>query len=324
MYKMRRMETEADALYLRGLVRGFCHLYNGQEAVVVGIEAAISPDDSLITSYRNHCQQIARGGSVASVLAELTGRTAGCSKGKGGSMHLYRREANYFGGNGIVGAQTPLGAGLAFAHKYAGDGGIAVTMFGDGAANQGQLAEAINMASLWNLPVLFVCENNQYGMGTSKERAAASHEYYKRGDFIPGIRIDGMDVLAVREGFKFARKYAQENGPMYIEVDTYRYKGHSISDKGLGYRSIDEINVVRESRDPIDKVKVRLIDNGWATKEELKAEEKRIKKKIDEAVKVAETAPIPNDSELFDDVYVGEQPFIRGTLLQNGNRAPVI
>lgn len=315
------MEMEADALYLRGLVRGFCHLYNGQEAVVVGIEAAIEPSDSLITSYRNHCQQVARGGTVESVLAELTGRTNGASKGKGGSMHLYDRGNNYFGGNGIVGAQTPLGAGLAFAHQYSGDGGVALTMFGDGAANQGQLYEAINMASLWKLPVLFVCENNQYGMGTSKERAAASPDFYSRVDFCPGIKIDGMDVLAVREGFKFAADYARSgNGPMYIEVDTYRYKGHSISDKGLGYRSIDEINVVRQSRDPIDKVKVKLIDNGWATKDELKKEEKRMKKEIDEAVKKAETGPIPQDTDIFNDVYIGDQPFIRGTLRSNGNR----
>lgn len=322
MYRMRRMEMEADSLYTRGKVRGFCHLYNGQEAVAVGIEAAISYDDCLITAYRNHCQQLARGDSVASILSELTGRASGCSKGKGGSMHLYKVENNYYGGHGIVGAQAPLGAGLAFAQKYNGTGKVAITMFGDGAANQGQLAEAINMSSLWKLPTIFLCENNKYGMGTSTQRSSASGEYYTRGDYIAGIRIDGMDVLSVREGIKFAAQYARENGPIYVEMDTYRYKGHSISDQGLGYRSIDEINVVRTSRDPIDRVKYRLIENGWATPEELKKDEKAMRKEISAAAKVAETAAFPTDEALFEDVYLGEQPFLRGTLLSNGNKSP--
>lgn len=319
MYRMRRMEMESDALYTRQLVRGFCHLYNGQEAVAVGMEAAVSFDDCLITAYRNHCQQLARGDSVESILSELTGRFNGCSKGKGGSMHLYRRENNYYGGNGIVGAQGPLGAGLAFAQKYNNTGKVAITMFGDGAANQGQIFEVINMSALWSLPTIFVCENNRYGMGTSTERAARSQEFYTRGDYIPGIKIDGMDVLSVREGMKFAAQHARENGPIYVEMDTYRYKGHSISDQGLGYRSVDEINVVKASRDPIDRVKLRLIENGWATAKELKAEEKKIRKEIDAAVKVAETAPFPPGEELFTDVYVGDPGYIRGTLASNGN-----
>lgn len=318
MFRMRRMEMESDELYTRQLVRGFCHLYNGQEAVAVGIEAAITYDDCLITAYRNHCQQLARGDSIASILSELTGRYTGCSKGKGGSMHLYMAKNNYYGGNGIVGAQGPLGAGLAFAQKYNNTGKVAITMFGDGAANQGQIAEVINMSALWKLPTIFLCENNRYGMGTSTKRSSYVDEYYKRGDYIPGIRIDGMDVLAVREGMKHAASYARENGPIYVEMDTYRYKGHSISDQGLGYRSVDEIDSVKASRDPIDRVKARLVENGWATMPELKAEEKKIKKEIAEAIKVAETSAFPPATELFEDIYQGYEGDVRGTLSSNG------
>lgn len=321
MFRMRRMEMESDELYTRQLVRGFCHLYNGQEAVAVGIEAAITFDDCLITSYRNHCQQLARGDSVASILSELTGRYNGCSKGKGGSMHLYMAKNNYYGGNGIVGAQGPLGAGLAFAQKYNNTGKVAITMFGDGAANQGQIAEVINMAALWKLPTVFLCENNRYGMGTSAKRSSFVDEYYKRGDYIPGMRIDGMDVLAVREGMKHAANYARENGPIYVEMDTYRYKGHSISDQGLGYRSVDEIDSVKASRDPIDRVKARLVENGWATMAELKAEEKKIKKEISAATKVAETSEFPPATELFEDIYQGYEGDVRGTLSSNGRYA---
>lgn len=318
MYRMRRMEMESDALYTRQLVRGFCHLYNGQEAVAVGMEAAISYEDCLITAYRNHCQQLGRGDTVESILSELTGRANGCSKGKGGSMHLYHPEHKYFGGNGIVGAQGPLGAGLAFAQKYQNTGKIAITMFGDGAANQGQIFEVINMAALWELPCIFLCENNRYGMGTSTKRSAKNEEFYTRGDYIPGIQIDGMDVLSVREGMKFAAEHARSKGPIYVEMDTYRYKGHSISDQGLGYRSIDEINIVKASRDPIDRVKARMMEHGWATAKELKAEEKKIRKEVEAAVKVAETAAFPPDSDLFTDVYRGQYGFIRGTLNSNG------
>jgi pyruvate dehydrogenase E1 component alpha subunit len=319
MYRMRRMEMELDAMYQRSLVRGFCHLYNGQEAVAVGMEAAITREDCIITAYRNHCQQLGRGDTVGSIMAELTGRYSGCSKGKGGSMHLYLKENNYYGGNGIVGAQVPLGAGLAFAQKYRGKPAVAITMFGDGAANQGQIYEAINMSALWKLPTIFVCENNQYGMGTSATRAAFAKAFYTRGHYIPGIRIDGMDVLSVREGMKFAKKVALEDGPIYVEMDTYRYKGHSISDQGLGYRTADEIKGIQSGRDPIDLVKRRIISSGWATAEELKAEEKAIRKDVEAAAQVAEAAEQPPAHELFADVYRGEPHRMRGTLDTNGN-----
>lgn len=319
MYRMRRLEQEADTMYQRSLVRGFCHLYNGQEAVAVGIEAAVTYNDCLITAYRNHCQQLARGDSVESILAELTGRYMGCSKGKGGSMHLYKKDANYYGGNGIVGAQVPLGAGLAFAQNYNKTGNVAITMFGDGAANQGQLYEAINMSALWKLPTIFVCENNLYGMGTSAIRGSANPNFYTRGDYIPGIKIDGMDVLAVREGMKFAAQVAREQGPIYVEALTYRTRGHSVSDQGTGYRTQGEINEMKATRDPIDRIKNRLIEQGWETPEDLKKIEKKIRKEVEAAVKVAESADLPPDDELFKDVYAGEAPRLRGTLVSNGN-----
>mmetsp|Transcript_7599 Transcript_7599/g.13770 ORF Transcript_7599/g.13770 Transcript_7599/m.13770 type:complete len:397 (-) Transcript_7599:1040-2230(-) len=318
MLRMRRMEIAADVLYKGQFIRGFCHLYDGQEAVQVGLEAALTHDDCLITSYRNHCQHLSRHGSIKKVLAELTGRKAGCTEGKGGSMHMYDSEKNFYGGQGIVGAQTPLGAGLAFALKYKNKPNVAITMFGDGAANQGQLAESINMASVWKLPCIFLCENNRYGMGTSTLRASGSGaDFYERGSFIPGLKIDGMDVLAVREGMKFAKKYAIENGPMYVEVDTYRYHGHSMSDPGVSYRSRDEISSIRGSRDPVDRVKARIIDAGWATADELKAVEKEVKKEVDEAVKFSKEAPYPEPEDTFKDVYTTPIQ-VRGTTSFNG------
>nr|XP_022286731.1 probable pyruvate dehydrogenase E1 component subunit alpha, mitochondrial isoform X2 [Crassostrea virginica] len=268
MRTIRRMETMAGNLYKAKQIRGFCHLYSGQEACCVGMEAAITPEDAVITAYRAHGWTYVRGISPLGVLAELTGRASGCAKGKGGSMHMYTK--NFYGGFGIVGAQVPLGAGIAYAMKYSNQPNICVTLYGDGAANQGQLFEAYNMAKLWNLPCIFVCKNNGYGMGTSVERASASTNYYSRGDYIPGMRVDGMDVLAVKEATKFAKEFALNHGPILIEAATYRYHGHSMSDPGTSYRPREEIKKVRETRDPITMFKRRITDCDLVTPEELK------------------------------------------------------
>jgi len=246
------------------------------------------------------------------VLAELMGKTTGSSKGKGGSMHLYYPKGKFYGGNGIVGAQIPLGAGLAFAHKYRKDGRLAVTMYGDGAANQGQLFEAANMAALWKLPLILVCENNNYGMGTASSRAAANPNFYTRVDYIPGLWVDGMDVLATKKGFQFAAEHARTKGPILLEMQTYRYHGHSMSDPGISYRSRDEVNKVRAERDCIESLRQKILKHKMATEEELKQIESDVKKKLDAETEQAKLQKDPPLSDVISDIYVDAQPpFIR-------------
>ncbi|KAM0942678.1 putative pyruvate dehydrogenase (acetyl-transferring) [Dioscorea sansibarensis] len=304
MSMMRRMEIASDSLYKSKLIRGFCHLYDGQEAVAVGMEAAITRRDAIITAYRDHCIFLARGGSLFESFAELMGRRGGCSKGKGGSMHFYKKESQFYGGHGIVGAQVPLGCGIALGQKYSKDGSVTFSMYGDGAANQGQLFEALNMAALMELPAILVCENNHYGMGTAEWRAAKSPSYYKRGDYVPGLKVDGMDALAVKQACKFAKEHALKNGPIILEMDTYRYHGHSMSDPGSTYRTRDEISGVRQERDPIERIRKLILSHDLAPASELKDMEKEIRKEVDEAIAQAKEDLLPDPSELFSHAYV--------------------
>eukprot|EP00753_Platysulcus_tardus_P014221 PLAT4229.1.p1 GENE.PLAT4229.1~~PLAT4229.1.p1 ORF type:complete len:401 (+),score=187.25 PLAT4229.1:153-1205(+) len=323
MTTMRRMEVAFDLDYKKRLIRGFCHLYDGQEAVASGLEAALKPGDDIVTSYRCHAIQYSRGCPIEAIAAELFGNAGGVSKGKGGSMHMYWKENNFWGGNGIVGAQVPLGAGAAFAHKYSQKGdeemNVALAMYGDGAANQGQCWEAANMAALWGLPLILICENNKYGMGTAISRSSALTDYYKQGkDVIPGIRVDGMDVLAVRAATQLARDWASSGkGPIYMEMDTYRYHGHSMSDPGISYRSRDEVTATRKARDPLTNVKNRLIELGLAEEKELKEMEKRVRKEVDAAVAAAKEHSLPDASQLYTDIYAEPTP-ARGTEIDNG------
>ncbi|KCV70778.1 pyruvate dehydrogenase E1 component subunit alpha [Fonticula alba] len=312
MTVVRRMEIAADTLYKSRMIRGFCHLANGQEAVSTGVEAALEKEDSIITSYRCHGFVYTRGEPVGTILAELMGREAGCTKGKGGSMHMFTNE--FYGGNGIVGAQVPLGAGIAFAHKYNGRKNICLAAYGDGAANQGQVFEAFNIAKLWDIPAIFVCENNQYGMGTSAERSSASTTYYTRGDYVPGIRVNGMDVLQVREAVKWAKEYVLNHGPLVMEMMTYRYFGHSMSDPGTTYRSKEEVENIRRSRDPIAFVKGLLLENGLATEAELKELDNKARDEVEAGVAFAKASPETPPEHLFTDVYIKghEVPYLRG------------
>ena len=306
MLLIRRFEEKAGQMYGMGLIGGFCHLYIGQEAVVVGMQAALIEGDSVLTSYRDHGHMLACGMDPKGVMAELTGRRGGYSKGKGGSMHMFSREANFFGGHGIVAAQVSIGTGLALGHKYHGDGGICRTYFGDGAVNQGQVYEAFNMAALWKLPVMYVIENNRYGMGTSVERASANTELYRRGRAydIPGSQVNGMDVLEVRAaGEKAAAHCRSGKGPIILELETYRYRGHSMSDPAK-YRSKEEVSKVRKESDPIDNLRGFLLDDGIADEEALKEIDREVKARVTEAAEFAQQSPEPDASELYTDVLV--------------------
>ncbi|HBB83690.1 MAG TPA: pyruvate dehydrogenase (acetyl-transferring) E1 component subunit alpha [Sulfitobacter sp.] len=306
MLLIRRFEEKAGQLYGMGLIGGFCHLYIGQEAVVVGLEAAAEEGDKRVTSYRDHGHMLACGMDPNGVMAELTGREGGYSKGKGGSMHMFSNEHRFYGGNGIVGAQASLGTGLAFASKYRGDGSVSITYFGDGAANQGQVYESFNMAKLWKLPVVYVIENNKYAMGTSIERSASTTDLSQRGvSFgIEGEQVDGMDVRMVKDAAERAIEHARSGkGPYILEMLTYRYRGHSMSDPAK-YRSKDEVTTMRSERDPIEQVRKRIIEQKFASEDELKDIEKDIRAIVTEAADFATNDPEPDTSELYTDITV--------------------
>nr|WP_281255176.1 pyruvate dehydrogenase (acetyl-transferring) E1 component subunit alpha [Niveispirillum lacus] len=305
MLLIRRFEEKAGQLYGMGLIGGFCHLYIGQEAVVVGIQAAMREGDSVITSYRDHGHMLACGMESRGVMAELTGRAGGYSKGKGGSMHMFSREKRFYGGHGIVAAQVPIGAGLGFAHKYLGDGGLNACYMGDGAINQGQVYETFNMAALWKLPTLFVIENNKYAMGTAQARASAG-ELFERGSAygIPGYQVNGMDVLEVKAAADKAIAHIRAgNGPVILEMKTYRYRGHSMSDPAK-YRTKEEVNKMRSESDPIDNLKKLLLDQGITDEDALKVIDREVKDIVTDAAEFATTSPEPDPSELWTDVLV--------------------
>src|SRR6476661_3912336 len=305
MLLIRRFEEKAGQLYGMGLIGGFCHLYIGQEAVVIGMQLAIKPGDEVITGYRDHGHMLACGMDPKGVMAELTGRRGGYSKGKGGSMHMFSVEKGFFGGHGIVGAQVPIGTGLAFANRYRGNDNVSLTYFGDGAANQGQVYESFNMAKLWKLPVIYVIENNQYGMGTSVVRASATTHLYMRGSAhgIPGEEVDGMDVRAVKAAGEKAVKWCREgNGPIILEMLTYRYRGHSMSDPAK-YRTREEVEKVRTEHDPIEQVRSRILTNKWATEDEIKKIDSKVRDVVNEAAEFATNDPEPDPSQLYTDIY---------------------
>jgi pyruvate dehydrogenase E1 component alpha subunit len=306
MLLIRRFEEKAGQMYGMGLIAGFCHLYIGQEAVVVGIQAAMKEGDTVITSYRDHAHMLATGMESRGVMAELTGRSGGYSRGKGGSMHMFSREKGFFGGHGIVGAQVPIGTGLAFAHKYKDEDNLCATYLGDGAINQGQVYEAFNMAALWKLPVLYVIENNKYGMGTSVARASAHTDLFNRGHAygIPGEEVDGMNVVTVNAAAKKAIEYIRSGkGPYILEMSTYRYRGHSMSDPAK-YRTKEEVQKMRSERDPIDQVRAMLLDGKLVSEEDLKEIDKEVKSIVSDAAEFAQQSPEPDPSELWTDVLV--------------------
>ncbi|WP_346908436.1 pyruvate dehydrogenase (acetyl-transferring) E1 component subunit alpha [uncultured Roseibium sp.] len=304
MLLIRRFEEKAGQLYGMGLIGGFCHLYIGQEAVVVGLQMAKKDGDQMVTGYRDHGHMLAMDLDPKGVMAELTGRRGGLSKGKGGSMHMFSKEKHFYGGHGIVGAQVSLGTGIGFANKYRENGNVAMAFFGDGASNQGQVYESFNMAELWKLPVIYVIENNKYGMGTSVSRASATTDLSQRGSSfgIPGEQVDGMDVRAVKAAGEKALEWCRSGkGPYILEMITYRYRGHSMSDPAK-YRSKDEVQKMRTEHDPIEQVRVRLVENKWATEDELKAIDKDVRAVVAEAAEFAQTDPEPDPSELYTDI----------------------
>ncbi len=310
MLLIRRFEEKAGQLYGMGLIGGFCHLYIGQEAVVVGLEAAAKEGDKRITSYRDHGHMLACGMDAKGVMAELTGREGGYSKGKGGSMHMFSREKHFYGGHGIVAAQVPLGAGLAFADKYLGNDNVTFTYFGDGASNQGQVYETYNMAELWELPVVFVIENNQYAMGTSMKRSTKSTTLFGRGEAfgIKGEQVDGMDVLAVKAaGEKAVAHCRAGKGPYILEVMTYRYRGHSMSDPAK-YRTREEVQKMRDERDAIENVRDLLLTGNHASEDDLKAIDKEIKDIVNESAEFAKESPEPSLDQLWTDIYADDLP----------------
>ncbi|NKC27562.1 pyruvate dehydrogenase (acetyl-transferring) E1 component subunit alpha [Ochrobactrum ciceri] len=306
MLLIRRFEEKAGQLYGMGFIGGFCHLYIGQEAVVVGMQMALKEGDQVITAYRDHGHMLAAGMSARGVMAELTGRRSGLSKGKGGSMHMFSKEKHFYGGHGIVGAQVSLGTGLAFANRYRDNDNVTLTYFGDGASNQGQVYESFNMASLWKLPVVYIIENNRYAMGTSVSRSSAETDFSKRGlSFnIPGIQVDGMDVRAVKAAADLAVEWTRSGkGPIILDMQTYRYRGHSMSDPAK-YRSKEEVQKMRSEHDPIEQVKQRLIEKGWATEEELKEIDKEVRDIVADSADFAQNDPEPDASELYTDILL--------------------
>ncbi|WP_330167411.1 pyruvate dehydrogenase (acetyl-transferring) E1 component subunit alpha [Bartonella grahamii] len=306
MLLIRRFEEKAGQLYGMGLIGGFCHLYIGQEAVVIGTLKAAKEGDQVITSYRDHGHMLAVGMSPRGVMAELTGRQGGFSKGKGGSMHMFSKEKNFYGGHGIVGAQVSIGSGLAFSNQYLGKDNVTLVYFGDGAANQGQVYESFNMASLWKLPVVYIIENNQYAMGTSVSRASAETDFSRRGlSFeIPGIVVNGMDVRSVKGAADEAISWARSGkGPIILDMQTYRYRGHSMSDPAK-YRSKEEVQKIKEEHDPIDQVKSRILKQGWASEDNLKSIEKEVRAIVADAADFAQSDQEPDASELYTDILV--------------------
>jgi len=305
MLLIRRFEEKAGQLYGMGLIGGFCHLYIGQEAIAIGMKHNMIANDKVITTYRDHGHMIAADSDPKRIMAELMGRADGCSRGKGGSMHLFDLEKHFYGGHGIVGASVPIGAGLAFADNYRGNKNVTFCYFGDGAAHQGQVYESFNMAKLWNLPVLFIIENNHYAMGTSQARSSSTMELYKRGiGFnIPGVKINGMDIFEVISEGKKAIDYVRGgNGPMLIEMDTYRYRGHSMSDPAK-YRSKEEVEHVKEKEDPINNLKAELLKSKQASEDDFKEIDKKIKTEIEEIVEFSKNSPEPSEAELTTDIY---------------------